>query len=450
MSVEPAKKIMVIDDDPTVITIMKTFLKDAQNQGQVEIRQASTGEEGLQKVIHWHPHLAFCDVRMPGLDGFEVTRRIREKALPTAVVLTSACSEQEVLEFTQRAQEVGAETFLPKPPKVHEVQFLVNYVVRMESAVRHVRDKNQALEKAVMELKAYQQRVTTLNDELHKEKSRLKNSLDRMRQFNVQLENKNAQVQKLNQELVTSFRATVNMLTHIIELHQAGHRGHPERVEKMSGFVAEKLRLPAEQVEHIRTAARLHELGIVSKPGNGNGQDKNKEPDSARRFTHHTMLGEMLLRNYPGFEMTANIIRHLYENVDGSGFPDGLSGGSIPIGSRIVSAASFYDHARVNQPGAHPMGLMKLLEKEKGTRYDEGIVSLLGEFIQSDQFKSLDIIECTVFTLQEGMQLASDMVSRSGVNVLRKGTVLDQSTLNNVLRFNHLDPITGTIKVIKV
>lgn len=450
MAVEPAKKILVIDDDPTVVTIVKTFLKEATNRGQVEIQQAASGEEGLHRTLDWLPHLAFCDVRMPGLDGFEVTRRIREKGLATAVVLFSACSEQEFVEFTQRAQQAGAEAFLAKPPKAHEIQFLVNYVVRMESAVRQARRKNQALEQAVTELNRYQQQITALNDELQKEKERLKTNLDEMVQLNVQLESKNDQILTLNKELVTSFRSTVNMLTNIIELHQTSHRGHPERVEKMSGFVADKLKLPAHQVEHIRTAARLHELGIVSKPPNGNGQGKNKQEDAARKFTHHTLLGEMLLRNYPGFEMTANIIRHLYENVDGTGIPDGLAGNMIPIGSRIVSAASFYDHARVNQPGAQPMGLMKLLENEQGTRYDEDIVSLLGEFIQSDQFKQLDIIECTVFTLQEGMHLASDMVSQSGISVLRKGTVLDKSTLNNVLRFNNLDPIVGTVKVRKV
>ncbi|MBT5375704.1 MAG: hypothetical protein HOL15_02705 [Nitrospinaceae bacterium] len=56
-------------------------------------------------------------------------------------------------------------------------------------------------------------------------------------------------------------------------------------------------------------------------------------------------------------------------------------------------------------------------------------------------------MECSVFALAEGMELASDIFSESGINLLRKGTVLDQETLGKILRFHNVDPITGIIKV---
>lgn len=449
MNADLTRKLLVIDDDATVSALVEVYLKEAVAQAQVQIQKAYSGEEGMQKALAWKPDLIFCDLRMPGPDGFEVIRRIRQYGLHAVMILMSGCAEHEILDLTQGAQKVGAEAFLPKPLKAHEVHFFVNYVLRMIAANRQLQLKNHKLEQAAVDATTYQKKVVALGQQLQSEKKRLEAELNEVTKQNLQLQAKNEQALALNDDLVRTFRATVNMLTNIIELHQVSHRGHPERVEKMSGFVAEKLQLPAAQVEHIRTAARLHELGIVTQPPNGNGHAKEKgEADKPR--IHHTHLAEMLLRQFPGFDPTADIVRHLYENVDGTGIPEGLSGEMIPIGSRIVSAASFYDHARVSRPGETPKSVMKLLENEKGTRYDEDIVSLLGEFVHSSHFKDIDTIECTVFTLQEGMQLLSDMYSRSGTNVLRKGTVLNKSTLSNVLRFNNLDPISGTIKVKKI
>ena len=73
----------------------------------------------------------------------------------------------------------------------------------------------------------------------------------------------------------------------------------------------------------------------------------------------------------------------------------------------------------------------------------------MGEFVQSQHFKELEVTECSVFALQEGMKLASDVVSQSGTQVLRKGVVLDKGTLYNILKFNNVDPIAGNIKVQK-
>jgi len=56
-------------------------------------------------------------------------------------------------------------------------------------------------------------------------------------------------------------------------------------------------------------------------------------------------------------------------------------------------------------------------------------------------------VDCNVFTLKEGMELASDIYSESGISLLRKGTVLDQEMINKILKFNNVDPVAGNIKI---
>lgn len=98
----------------------------------------------------------------------------------------------------------------------------------------------------------------------------------------------------------------------------------------------------------------MHELGIVAMPI----IEKRKEAVNEEELdyikdkpkTNHPLAGEMLLKEFPGFEMVAEIIRHLHENVHGSGSPDGMYGDRIPMGSRIVSAASYFDHNKMAHP----------------------------------------------------------------------------------------------------
>lgn len=447
MATDTDKRILFIDDDPSVVPIVEAFLNDFLKSGSLYIEKAVSGEEGIQKMDALKPEIIFCDIKMPGVSGFEVCKAIRDSGWSSAFILMSACEEDEKKDFTLQAREAGADGFLTKPIQYNELLFVVNYVLKMERLNENLNKKNLLLENSLDDLQKSQDQVNNLNKEMQEERRRLKNNLEDMVRLNAQLEAKNDQILSLNEDLVRNFRSTVNMLTDIIEMRQAQHPGHPERVEKISGFIASKMQLPEHQVESIKTAARLHELGIASQPI----ADKKAEGNSEirQKYAHHTLVGERLLKQFPGFGRVADIVRHLYENVDGTGLPDGLTGNLIPVGSRIVSAASFYDHARLNKPEENPIDILKLLEEEQGRRYDEDVVSFLGEFVQSQYFKDLEVTECSVFALQEGMKLAADITSQSGTQVLRKGVVLDKDTLYNILKYNNVDPIAGNVKVQK-
>ena len=254
------------------------------------------------------------------------------------------------------------------------------------------------------------------------------------------------------EELADRFDSTESLLVTIIELHQTEHRGHSERVAESSVYIAEKLGLTDYQTRNVKSAARLHELGIVALPT----QEKRKEALSegeedekkSKAATSHPLVGEMLLKEVPGFELIAEIIRHLHENVDGTGSPDGMYGDRIPVGSRIVCAASYFDHIRMGSPGKSRAELLAKMDEKTGIIFDEAIMRILEEYVEGmGDIKEAPTMECSVFALAQGMELASDILSESGINLLRKGTVLDQETLDKILKFHNVDPISGNIKV---
>ena len=439
------KKVLCIDDDQTLQLIVKQVLNKTFGADGLEIYSAATGGEGLQKIKEIVPDIILCDMDMSDMGGFEICRRVRAQRMRSAMILMSSYDAES--DTAIKASEEGADAYLSKPLKKGELIFVINFVMRVAHLNDTVYEKNKQLEQSLVQLKQFHQKLSSLNKELVADKRRLGVNLKEMTGMNLQMEEKNTQISSMADEIASRSDSTVSLLVNIIELRQADHRGHSERCAEIAVFIAEKMGLSDYLVHTIKTAALLHELGIVALPTKEKMIEAADELKS-RDFTQHPLVGEMLLKGLDGFELIAEIIRHLNENVDGSGLPDGLLGDRIPIGARIICAASYFDHARIKQPDLTPQEIFAIVEEKTGIFFDEQVINHLGEYVgsqgTSDKEKTMD---CQVFALVEGMELASDVFTVSGINLLKRGTVLDKEMLNKVLKFNNVDPIAGTVKV---
>jgi response regulator RpfG family c-di-GMP phosphodiesterase len=441
-----AKKILCIDKDPDVSKVMVEIVNQSFDSNVVQVFFSATIDQGLQKMQEEIVDIVLCHAQIKGdQDGFEVCREIRKK-YPRCAVITMSDFDPET-DYANKANSAGAEAHLSKPIRKGEFLFAVNSILRGARQDNTIHEKNQQLEQALSQLKAFHKKVASLNQELQTDKRYLGTNLQEMKNLNAQLEEKNTQISSMVEELGRRFESTEALLVNIIELRQPEHRGHVDRVAKISMFIAEKMVLSDYQTRNINTAARLHELGIAALPT----MEKRKEAldeGKNRSHTNHPLVGEMLLKGFPGFEMIANIIRHLHENVDGSGFPDKLYGDRIPLGSRIVSAASYFDHFRTSNPEKSPMDAMAIMSPLSGKFFDEQVMDFLGKYAHTqmgpEQNKTLD---CSVFALVEGMELASNIYSESGINLLMKGTVLNADILSKILKFHAVDPIDGAVKI---
>ncbi len=445
MTVEiKTKKILCIDDDAALLKVVHRILSNNFPPEVLEIHEAHNGEQGIKMILSLRPDIVLSDIQMPEMDGLEICRRVRQHGVHTAIILMSAYDVEQDNAF--KASDAGADAFLSKPIKKGELLFAVNFVLRVASLGDAITTKNKQLEKSLDQLKQYHQKLSGLNEELKSDKRRLNENLKEVVQLNKQLETKNSQILSMNEELSGRFDSTVSLLSNIIELHQSEHRGHAERVAEISVYIAKKMGLPEQQVHHIKTSALIHELGIVSLPNEEKIEEAADEM-SNRKFTHHPLVAEMLLKSFPGFELVSNIIRHLHENVDGSGIPDNLAGDRIPIGSRIVSLASYFDHALMSVGQNKMERPFAKVEEQSGLMFDDKLVGVLGDWIDEQNPEKHSTVDYNIFALKEGMELASDIYSESGINLLRKGTVLKKDILNRVLKFHNVDPIMGSIKV---
>jgi hypothetical protein len=189
-----------------------------------------------------------------------------------------------------------------------------------------------------------------------------------------ELYKKNWQLEKTNQELL-------ELMVAAIEARDPYTSGHSRRVANMARVISRAMGLRDREIERVVVAALLHDVGkihevfgpILSKPG------KLTTEESAIMRTH-PIKSEELARNVSSLSDILPLIRHHHENWDGSGYPDGLFGDTIPLGSRIIMFADTIDAMTTDRPYRAALGekaVRKELEKFRGKQFDPKIYDAL-------------------------------------------------------------------------
>jgi signal transduction histidine kinase len=137
-----ARKILVVDDDVASLHAICRVFSDADD---LELQGAANGEQALQAVHAWGPDLLLLDILMPGMDGYEVCRRI--KADPdSAGTMVLLLSGRSALEDRLQGYAVQADDFIAKPYDPHELQAKVAILLRLRMAQEELRTMNRDLE----------------------------------------------------------------------------------------------------------------------------------------------------------------------------------------------------------------------------------------------------------------------------------------------------------------
>ncbi len=155
---------------------------------------------------------------------------------------------------------------------------------------------------------------------------------------------------------------------------------HSESVVGVAGRVAEALAIAPAEVERIRTAALLHDIGKVGVPDGILHKNGPLDESEWELMREHPAIGERILRAIPGMGQVAKIVRHEHERWDGAGYPDGLAGDQIPIGSRIILACDAYHAMTSDRPYRAAMphsDAVAELGKHAGSQFDPDVCQAL-------------------------------------------------------------------------
>jgi diguanylate cyclase (GGDEF)-like protein len=174
--------------------------------------------------------------------------------------------------------------------------------------------------------------------------------------------------------------AAVQALAAAIEERDNYTHEHSEEVVHLARGVAMMLGLSSDQVERIADAALLHDVGKLAVPNEILHKRGPLTPEEWEIMTDHPVAGERILLRIPELTAIAPVVRHEHEHWDGSGYPDGLRGQLIPIGSRIILACDAYNAMITDRPYRAAMPAAEAVgELRRGVRaqFDPDVVDAL-------------------------------------------------------------------------
>ena len=336
--------ILIVDDDHINHMVAREVLKK-----EARIDAAKSGEEALAYLEHKKPDLILMDMKMPGMDGFETFRRVREMPLVKDVPVVFLTSENDP-RIEAQCFEDGAQDFVLKPfvPAV-----LINRVRR------------------VLELQANRIRLEQMITNQKKE-----------------LTQRMEQIDEMQETLLIG-------LADMIEFRDEGTGSHVRQTQLYVELICFELKnrgiysdiLTDDYIRNTIKAAPLHDIGkihvsdtILQKPG------KLTEEEFAEIKKHPVYGADIInktlkkIADNSYINVIHDIVLYHHERWDGKGYPEGLSGEEIPLCARIMSVADVFDalfEDRVYKPGIKPIAsTMDIMKGGRGTQFDPQILDV--------------------------------------------------------------------------
>jgi HD-GYP domain-containing protein (c-di-GMP phosphodiesterase class II) len=160
--------------------------------------------------------------------------------------------------------------------------------------------------------------------------------------------------------------------------------GHGRRSAAVALKIGQAAALTADELHHLKLAAFLHDIGLLTLPPELTADPSPFELDSYLAVQNHSRLGAQLLEPYAFLREAAVLVAHHHERWDGSGYPYGIRGPFIPVGARILAIADAFDAIRVPGEGSRESRdriALRILLVASGTQFDPGLVLLLSRLL---------------------------------------------------------------------
>lgn len=329
--VRQRSRILLVDDEPTNLRLIARSLRKA---GYDNVQSTTDSREVVELDASSAPDLIVLDLTMPHMDGFEVLTALAqsrggERGAPVLVV-----TGRQDPDVRRQCLEHGASDFLRRPYDEVEIGLRVGNLLESWLLLVSVRAKNEELERRV------QERTAALEDAHHE---------------------------------------ILERLARAAEFRDDDTGEHTKRVGQVAGDLARKIGLDEREVDLIRRAAPLHDVGKIAIPDAILLKPAKLTPEEFDLIKTHAAIGARLLG---GSEISLlvcarAIANYHHENWDGTGYPEGLKAEDIPIAARITAIADVFDALTHDRPYKTAWSIDKALaeiDRLSGTKFDPALV----------------------------------------------------------------------------
>lgn len=411
-------KLLIVDDESLVLEMLKHSL---EREGFHVVATtnplkalAILGEQDFAAII--------SDQRMPemlGLDFLVESRKLRPHC--SRILVTAVLDLPVIVEAINRGEIFR---FVAKPWLREELVATVRNAVQ-----RH--------------------ELITRNEQLHAETQALN---ERLRDANGALEGKvraieeeKRRVDAANRELAARYENSLELCRRILTTYDPILGNQAKAVVEFADLMAATEHFTDAERHALRSAARLCDLGLIGMPREmvralRNGIDRLSERERGQ-LQSHPIYGQTLAALVDSRPEVGEVIRAHHERFDGFGYPDGLSGKTIPWPARCLAVAVGFVESGLPKAAA-----LQAVLSRSGRDYDPEAVRLFAKISHLVQLPK-QVREITLSELAPGMVLASGIFSPHGLLLISEGEKLNEATIAKINSHNHATPIAQRLLV---
>ena len=330
--------VLIVDDNATNLDLLVNTLKTEYRLGI-----AKNGPNALEYAVKHKPGLVLLDIMMPEMDGYEVCTRLKTNPETASIPIIFLTAMSETVSKT-RGFELGAVDYITKPFHAAEVKARIRTHLSLEE----------------MRLQLESQ--------------------------NVLLEN---QVAQKTAEIRETLNASIRSMALMVEIRDPYTAGHQQRVAQLACAIAEKMGLDPKTIEGIRIAGILHDVGKIRIPVSILSRAGRLLDAEFEMIKIHPQVSFDILKSIPFPWPVAQIVLQHHERLDGSGYPQGLSGDEILLEARILAVADITEAQSSFRPYRPARGIEAALTKiaqQKGKQYDADAVSACQDLFTREGF----------------------------------------------------------------
>jgi putative two-component system response regulator len=323
--------IMVVEDEELIRDMIQQNIEWAGYECTI----AKSGIEALEILAgdSKKVHIIITDIRMPGLSGIELTKKIKENYDSDVIVMTGFAEDFDY----EKVIESGASDFFQKPINSKELMLRLKRVLKERILLAERNRADKELKKNIQKLQ-------------------------------------NAQEQ------------TVAALASTTEIRDPYTSGHQKNVTKIACSIAEHMGLSAELIKGLHIAGLLHDIGKISVPTEILSKPGKITKDERNIIKNHCRVGHDILKGIEFQWPVAKIVLQHHERMDGSGYPLGIQGEEILLEARILAVADVIEAMSSHRPYRAALGLDEALaeiRKNRGVLFDPVVVDACLELAAS-------------------------------------------------------------------